>query len=64
MKSHLKVEMTVATLRAMSPEQLKALQENILAEGRWETFDPATEVLHVSGHGDYIGIEKDGHTHS
>lgn len=73
MKSHLKVEMTVETMRSMSPEQFKALQENILAQGRWEAFDPATEVLHVSGHGDYIGvylgelfigIEKDGHTHS
>jgi hypothetical protein len=73
MKSHLKVEMTVATLRAMTAEQLKSLQDNVLADGQWETFQPATEVLHIDGgeylgvyldHGFFLGIEKDGHAHS
>lgn len=74
MKSHIKVEMSVEVMRNMSVKQFQALQDNIIGEGRWETFDPATEVLHVSGHGDYIGvtldhgffvgIEKDGYTHS
>jgi hypothetical protein len=70
MQSHVKVEMTVGTLRSMTTEQFHALQDNILAEGKWETV--VETPLHIDG-GDYlgvylpgifIGIEKDGYTHS
>lgn len=70
MKPHCKVDINVGTLRNMTHEQLDALKENMLNDGKWESED----VLHVSG-GDYlgvtfdgnplfIGIEKDGYTHS
>jgi hypothetical protein len=75
MRTHLKVETTVGTLRAMTPEQLKALQENVLGDGRWEHVTAElleNGVLRVDGF-DYlgvhlpsmfVGIERDGYTHS
>ena len=61
---------SAGVLAAMTAEQFSALQQNILAEGLWETV---TEAVHISGtdylgvhmpDGLFIGIEKDGHTHS
>jgi hypothetical protein len=71
MQPHIKLDMTIGVLRAMTPEQLKSLQDNVLADGRWETYKDPT--LHISGgdylgvfldHGFFLGIEKDGYTHS
>lgn len=73
MKPHIKVDITVGTLLNMNAEQLEALQKNIIGDGRWETADELT----IHG-GDYlgvvpksqgrellfIGVEKDGYTHS
>jgi hypothetical protein len=76
MRTHLKVEMTVGTLRAMTHEQLDALQANIVGDGQWEHVDESLLAggrLLISGDGAYlgihlpsmfVGIEKDGYTHS
>lgn len=70
MKSHVKFEVTAGTLVSMTTDQFEALQR-LAQEGNWETIDPDYPI-HVSG-GDYIGvtlggmflgIEKDGYTHS
>jgi hypothetical protein len=75
MKPHIKVEVTAGTLAALTPEQFKALQERVLAAGQWDT----ASGLYLSCGGDYlgveplddvhsrmifIGIERDGYTHS
>jgi hypothetical protein len=75
MKPHIKVEVTVGTLRSLTAEQFAALQERVLAEGQWET----ASGLYVSCGGDYagvepldevharmifLGIERDGYVHS
>jgi hypothetical protein len=68
-KPHVKVDVTAGTLAAMTDEQFRSLRDHILAEGRWDTV----ETVRVDGAGDYvgvylptifIGIEKDGYTHS
>jgi hypothetical protein len=77
MKDHTMIEMrpTVQGLREMTPEQLKALQENVLADGCWETasglglwFEWGTLMVSpkdIEGKPMLlIGIEKDGYTHS
>jgi len=57
------------TLAALTDAQLAALGDNVFAEGRWDHVD---ETIRLSG-GDYfgvhlpgtfVGIEKDGYTHS
>ena len=75
MKPHIKIEVTAGTLAAMTPEQFTALQDHVLAEGQWDT----ASGLYLAGGGDhlgvqplddvhsamiYLGIEKDGYTHS
>lgn len=69
MKPHVKVDVTAGTLAALTDEQFAALRDNVLAQGR---FDSVGE-LRLAGGGDYlgvilpglfIGIEKDGYTHS
>lgn len=75
MKPSIRVEVTVGTLAQMTDEQFKALRDDVLAEGLWET----AAGLYISGGGDYIGveplddvhsrimfigIERDGYTHS
>lgn len=68
MKSHTPITLTAGTLVNMTPAQLAALQQHVLADGLWED----TKELHISG-GDYLGvylptiflgIEKDGYCHS
>ncbi len=68
MKPHVPITLTAGTLANMTPAQLEALQQNVLAKGLWED----TEELNISG-GDYLGvylpniflgIEKDGYCHS
>lgn len=70
MKPHIKIDITAGTLANMTIPQFEALRDNVLAEGRWDTID---EEIRVMGGGDhlgvelpglYIGIEKDGYTHS
>ena len=62
------ITIPAGALRDMTVEQLKALQEHIVGEKCWQHV----ESLHISG-GDYlgvhlpgffVGIEKDGYTHS
>ena len=69
MRLDAKVEVTAGVLAAMNTTQFEALQQNILQEGQWETVDDCR----LSGYGEYvgvniggmfIGIEKDGYTHS
>lgn len=69
MSPGLNVNISAGTIASMTPEQFAALQ-SICAEGSW---DHLTEPIHVNGAGDYIGvwvgglflgIEKDGYTHS
>jgi hypothetical protein len=69
-KPHIKVDVTAGVLASLTTEQFAALQDNVLADGRWEHFEGP---LRLSGHGEYvgvhlpnlfIGIEKDGYTHS
>lgn len=75
MKPHIKVEFTVGQIQNMTDEQFAALRDNVCVEGKWETADelrvvgtdplgvmpmfgsPAREMM-------FIGIEKDGYTHS
>lgn len=70
-----KVTITALALREMTPEQLKALQENVLAEGRWETAHSVRVILDfgtlmvtpLDKDGIsmiHLGIEPDGYTHS
>lgn len=75
MKPGIRVEVTVGTLAQMTDEQFKALRDNVLAEDLWEN----AKGLYISGGADYIGveplddvhsrimfigIERDGYTHS
>lgn len=69
MKPNVRVDINVGTLRVMTDEQFHALRDNILNDGQWETV----EEIRVDGAGSYIGvylpnifigIEKDGYTHS
>ena len=69
MKPHIKIDMTVGTFRSLSDEQFHALQK-VTADGNWETVE---DSFRVDGAGDYagvylpgifLGIEKDGYTHS
>ncbi len=76
MQPHVKVDITAGTLAAMTVEQFTALRDNIVAEGKWESVDGVQ--VSSGGFGDYIGvmpfsdgeslifigIEKDGYTHS
>ena len=70
MQPHVMIEVTAGTLQQMTTPQFEALRDNVLAEGHWE---PQTEPVRVIGGTDYIGvqletiyigIEKDGYTHS
>lgn len=75
MDNNVQLTIYAATLKHMNVDQFKALQENVLADGRWETAKGCV----ISGTTDYIsvepldgeaksmiylGIEKDGYTHS
>lgn len=74
MKPDIKMNITVGTFRSLTTAQFEALKNNVLADGCWETSDS----VRVSGGGDYIGvepmrqgardifigIERDGYTHS
>jgi hypothetical protein len=69
MRYEVPVDINVGTLATMTAEQFVALRDNILAEGHWENQID----IRVRGAGDYvgvyvggmfIGIEKDGYTHS
>lgn len=70
MKPGLNVNISAGTIASMTTEQFIALRDNICAEGRW---DQVNDPITVSGTGSYIGvhlpslfigIEKDGYTHS
>jgi hypothetical protein len=70
MRPHVKIDVNAGTLAAMTDEQFRALRENILAEGLWEQVEGP---VRVDGAGEYvgvylpnlfIGIERDGYTHS
>lgn len=69
MRPGLNINISAGTFASMTDEQFHSLQ-NLTAEGSWDTL---TEPIHVNGAGDYIGIwlaglfvgiEKDGYTHS
>jgi len=71
MRPGVKLEMTVGTLLALSDEQFKALRA-LIGRGQWEQVGEEF-TLRVDGAGDYVGvhlpnlfvgIEKDGYTHS
>lgn len=74
MRNEVEIRVKAGTLKGMNLEQFKALQENVLNDGLWDNAD---ELRLVSGFDDlgvmpqkngetliYIGIEKDGYTHS
>lgn len=74
MRPHIQAEISAGTLAAMTAKQFKSLQDNVLNEGSWETADGLkvvgsddhVGVLPMKDGGSliYIGIEKDGYTHS
>jgi hypothetical protein len=68
MKGDLKIDVNVATLRSMNAEQFEALKANVLADGKWETEQSLRlhggEYLGVYLDSIFIGIERDGYTHS
>jgi hypothetical protein len=73
-QQHIEIKTTVGVLASLTDAQLTSLRDNILAEGRWDTAD----AIKLFGGGDhlgvqpekdghpmlYIGIERDGYTHS
>lgn len=70
MKPGLNVNISAGTIASMTTEQFESLRDNICAEGRW---DQVSDPIHVSGTGEYIGVhvagmfigvERDGYTHS
>lgn len=75
MKPHIKIDITAGTIASMTIPQFEALRDNICREGRWDSIGeetPPVRMINVSG-GSYlgvhlpdmfIGIEKDGYTHS
>lgn len=69
MKPGTPIDTTAGTLAALTPEQFKALQENILAEGNWDHLSGPIRVvgsdpLSITLGGLMVGIEPDGYTHS
>lgn len=69
MRPGLNINISAGTIATMTDEQFHSLQR-LTAEGSWDTL---TEPIHVNGRGDYlgvelpgffIGIERDGYTHS
>lgn len=68
MKPHAIVEITAGTLRDMTMEQLVALRQNVLADGNWETVNSCRisgiDPVGVNIGRMFIGIERDGYTHS
>lgn len=63
------LNITAGVLKKATPEQLKALKENILADGQWETSKPDLifmdhDTVFVRFPEILIGIERDGYTHS
>lgn len=70
MKNDLAVDINAGTIATMSVEQFISLRDNFCKEGNW---DHVKETVRVRGAGDYIGvevgsmfigIERDGYTHS
>lgn len=70
MNPGLNVNISAGTIASMTEAQFTALRDHVCATGRWDSL---TDPIHVSGTGDYIGvwlagmflgIEKDGYTHS
>jgi hypothetical protein len=69
MKPGLNVNISAGTIASMTTEQFVALRDNICAEGKWDTIDQPIGVvggdfLAVYLPDIFIGIEKDGYTHS
>lgn len=79
MNPHIKIHVTAGTLAAMSDEQFAALRQNVLAEGQWDSAKGlrlsgggdylGVEPMSSSLRGSsvplmFIGIERDGYTHS
>jgi hypothetical protein len=80
MKPHIKVKINAGTIAAMTDEQFRSLRDNICAEGHWETADglevsgggdyigvsPMMVIPDMAKMRRiiFIGIEKDGYTHS
>jgi hypothetical protein len=69
MKGHVLIEITAGALAAMTPAQLAALQDNVVAAGLWEQVEGPVRVsggdyLGVELPGLFVGIETDGYTHS
>jgi hypothetical protein len=75
MRNDIEVTVRVGVLKAMNVEQFMALQEDVLADGKWENAkalslglgDGALMVAPRDENGNnmiVMGIEKDGYTHS
>jgi hypothetical protein len=69
MRDDVHITIPAAALRAMTPEQLEALQTHVVGEGRWENveepvFVSGTDYLGVHLPGIFLGIERDGYCHS
>lgn len=75
MNNNIQVTIYVATLKNMTDEQFAALRDQVLADGLWENarglnFSASSDLVTVcplTADGDpmiYLGIEKDGYTHS
>lgn len=55
-----KVQISMLALRTMRPEQLQALQENVIGTGQWETAD---EVQIMSDFGTIMALPQEGCSH-
>lgn len=69
MKAYVPIQINAGTLAAMTDEQFHALRDNVFAEGLWENVEgplriDGGEYLGVHLPGIFVGIEKDGYTHS
>jgi hypothetical protein len=69
MRPHVQIQLTAGTICAMTDEQFHALRDNVLAGGLWENVDGPLRIdggdyLGVFLPGIFVGIEKDGYTHS
>ena len=69
MKPHVEVHISAGAICAMTDEQFHALRENILREGIWDQVEGPLRIdggdyLGVYLPGLFVGIEKDGYTHS
>ena len=74
MKPHVQLQITAGTFASMTDEQFHALRDNLFAPGCWDHVEGPLQIsgsgrnrgdyLGVHLPGIFVGIERDGYTHS